>query len=464
MDLDEHEEREVASQLFPDPGPPPGQAPSIGMWQALQRDIRVTVQESVQRTVQDTVGQALAHYLAAREQEAEDADDEATGSSSADSKRRKKTLAENNYHNVMRGWLAEKGVPIGDGPLPGLPSRSDVAAYVARRENGPRVDKPLFDWTVPFSHAWNDELLGLLAEEWIPLAEESLGHDGLADSHFELIGVKKILASKLRYTKKRFLRRFNYATGEQEHTEDTRKADEELKEKLLLRSRHGSRSSGTYLRRLRIVEYHLLLGDDPDFWQGVHILIRALGRKGMSSDESEEEPAGNNPYSRGRKIVRRIPKRWLNEQIARIWVYVEGCYRRLPPAKKRGNPPYERHYEAKKSEAADMEMPEYYSVVKQLPINWYDPVYWAALTQQAKKAVSSVAENPLPTIPTVSSLPQSGKNASGSASNGPVAQVPQEAAAPPSGGPQPAESSSSQAQPGNPPSEHAQAQTNAMEM
>ena len=129
-------------------------------------------------------------------------------------------------------------------------------------------------------------------------------------------------------------------------------------------------------------------------------LVSALGRKGMSSDESEEEkPLRASPYSRGRKIVRRIPLRWLRGDVAVLWKYVEDHYRFIPASQKRGNPPYDRIFEAEPAPALDMAVAQHLAVVKDLPTNWYDPVYWSHLTSQGKRSVSRTAPKALPVIP-----------------------------------------------------------------
>lgn len=136
-------------------------------------------------------------------------------------------------------------------------------------------------------------------------------------------------------------------------------------------------------------------------------LIKALGRKGMSSDESEEEkPSKLTPYSRGRKVVRRVPLRWLRSEIAILWKYVEEHYRFIPASQKRGNPPYDRIFETEPAPALNMAVAQHLIVVKDLPTNWYDPLYWSHLTSQGKRSVSRVAPRPIPAIPEhVSSVP-----------------------------------------------------------
>lgn len=116
--------------------------------------------------------------------------------------------------------------------------------FVTGRSNGLNLEDPRFDWTESFSHVWNDELLGMLAEDWIPIIEEQIGHDELPEKFFDFDSVKRILVTKLRNTKTAFLRRYDHLTGELNETDDLKRSELESKQKSQLRSRHTSRANG----------------------------------------------------------------------------------------------------------------------------------------------------------------------------------------------------------------------------
>ena len=116
--------------------------------------------------------------------------------------------------------------------------------FVTGRSNGPNLEEPRFDWTETFSHVWNDELLGMLAEDWIPLIEEQIGHDELPEIFFDFDWVKRLLVTKLRNTKTAFLRRYEHLTGELNETDDLIRSELESKQKSQLKSRRTSRAMG----------------------------------------------------------------------------------------------------------------------------------------------------------------------------------------------------------------------------
>ncbi|KAJ3526425.1 hypothetical protein NMY22_g10167 [Coprinellus aureogranulatus] len=402
MDLDaDHEEEEQVLQIL---SLPPG---SSGLLTLIKRQIQSTIQESVQASVRDavtttvveTVERVMHELRVNREQEVdEDADDESDTPVSRPG--RKKSRFENNFHNVMRGWLDDKGLWFRDKPLPPLPHAQDVADFIDGIGDGPDAETPLFDWTEPYTNVWNDELLGLLAEEFIPIGTAGTDPDDIPAKYSDLGFVKDLIKTKLRGVKTAFLRRYSHGTGRVEESAEVERHEKENKAKAQSRSRHTSRNLGTWLRRKKIIQYFLKLGIDPEFWTAMSALANALGRRGMSSDESSEEDVKvHTPYSRGRKIVRRVPLRWLNGEIAFLWRYVEARYASLPSALKRGNPPYERHFESKPLEPMDPSVAQHLSVVKGLPTNWYDALYWRHLTAQGKKAVSRTAPQMLPKVP-----------------------------------------------------------------
>ena len=316
----------------------------------------------------------------------------------------------------MRDFLALKKVPL-DGEPSHLPSAAEIANWVANRTGGPTAELPQFDWTKTFSHTWNDELLGLLAQEFLVYVTPHIQPDQIEEHFLKVVGVKDILASKLRPLKRTFLASYDWRTGLRDDTSPALEQQVKKKDKALLKSRHKSRMVGvsmlcdlllverllsiaqTLARRKKIIKYHIRNGTDPAFWEAMGELLDALGLEGMSSDETENEaPAPGAVYARTRKLVRRKAKRWLNADIALLWQDVETSWDLLPEKLKRGNPPYPRIPEARALSALDLTKAQHAGAVKNLPINWYDSTYWILLTSQGQQSVSSMEAKPLPKV------------------------------------------------------------------
>lgn len=127
-----------------------------------------------------------------------------------------------------------------------IPAAHQLQEYVDHRRNGPNAENPSFDWTEPFGHVWNDELLGILAEAFILhiTTEGQIRPDQLEKKYFELREVKKIIAAKLRDVKNTFLRRYDHKTGVLLPTsleEDQAKIKKAAK---TVKKRHHSRTIG----------------------------------------------------------------------------------------------------------------------------------------------------------------------------------------------------------------------------
>ena len=76
----------------------------------------------------------------------------------------------------------------------------------------------------------------------------------------------------------------------------------------------------TYARRRKI--YKLNFKDNDKAWEAVGLLLDALGTRGMSDDETDNESEPPNPDRRF-KTVRRIDTGFLAPEIADIWAAVE---------------------------------------------------------------------------------------------------------------------------------------------
>ncbi|TEB38595.1 hypothetical protein FA13DRAFT_1784914 [Coprinellus micaceus] len=377
----------------------------------LAREVRL-VQESVrdqskalQEAVVTTVEEALSQIRREMDDNSGNDGEEQSSSESGDPctpRKGGKNKAKNDYHSVLRDWLCDKGLRKDTPSM--IPDGGQIQEYVDHRRNGPNAEEPLFDWTVPFGHIWNDELLGMLAEAFIlhVTTEGQIRPDQLEKKYFELREVKKIISVKLRDVKNAFLRRYDHETGVLMPTSAREDRAQVKKAAKTVRKRHHSRTIGTFSRRKKIIKHYKGTGTELPFWQGMADVLTSLGRGGMSSDESGyEAPRPGAAHSRTRKRVRQRPKTWLNHEIGELWQHVEQCYDGLPDVLKRGNTPYDRIPEPKRAppQERDKAKVQYVGVVKNLPTNWYDHMYWIGLTPQAQKSVSQVPARPLPQIP-----------------------------------------------------------------
>ncbi|TEB39416.1 hypothetical protein FA13DRAFT_1703746 [Coprinellus micaceus] len=372
-------------------------------YRLVQQTVAPSMKAVIEAAVQSTVEKVMRMKEEQDQEMAEDADDESTSPGT----KRKKSKTVNMYHGLMRDFLALKKLAL-DGDPPHLPSAAEISGWVANRTGGPSTELPRFDWTKTFSHAWNDELLGLLAQEFLVYVTPHIKPDQIDEHFLKVAGVKDILASKLRLLKRAFLSSYDWRTGLRDDTSPALEQQAKKKDKALLKSRHKSRMVGTFARRKKIIKYHVKNSTDPAYWNGMEELLIALGLEGMSSDETENEaPAPGAAYARARKLVRRRAKRWLNADIALLWQDVEAGWDLMPEKLKRGNPPYPRIPEARASSALDLTKAQHIGAVKNLPINWYDSTYWILLTSQSQQSVSSVEAKALPqkTVPAPAPAP-----------------------------------------------------------
>ena len=118
----------------------------------------------------------------------------------------------------------------------------------------------------------------------------------------------------------------------------------------------------TYSRRRKIYEVNLNgAGGNDETWDGVGLLLDALGTRGMSDDETDNE--SEHPDRRF-KTLRRIDTGFLTPEIADIWARVETY---LSSAQlSRGNRSYKRNPDARSINKKRMPIPG-------LPVNFYHP-------------------------------------------------------------------------------------------
>lgn len=125
---------------------------------------------------------------------------------------------------------------------------------------------------------------------------------------------------------------------------------------------------------------------DPEAWDNVKLLLDALGPRGTSDDETDNDLDHRNPDPRF-KSVRRVDIGFLNPAIAKIWASVESYPSSACPS--RGNRAFKRSSEAKLTSKNRIPLPG-------LPINFYDPEWFQASPSRFRR--SAKAEVPLPAL------------------------------------------------------------------
>lgn len=125
---------------------------------------------------------------------------------------------------------------------------------------------------------------------------------------------------------------------------------------------------------------------DPEAWNSVQLLLDALGPRGTSDDETDNDSDHRNPDPRF-KSVRRVDIGFLNPAIAKIWASVESYPSSVCPS--RGNRAFKRISDAKTINKNRKPLPG-------LPINFYEPKWFQTSTSCFRK--SAKAEFPLPVL------------------------------------------------------------------
>jgi hypothetical protein len=129
---------------------------------------------------------------------------------------------------------------------------------------------------------------------------------------------------------------------------------------------------------------------DPGIWSEIHQVLLALGKDGMSSDETDQE---------GRAIhastirLRRIRLNWANEDISLLWRAVDSYYNPFKPtgAPKNGTKPMPRIY-------ASVHTNQTREPPAGLPRNFYDNIYWASLPPVRQRRLNPAPAKALPKL------------------------------------------------------------------
>ena len=136
------------------------------------------------------------------------------------------------------------------------------------------------------------------------------------------------------------------------------------------------------------------MSENVTFWRNVHTLLQELGEAGMTSDETNSEHRAQKV-----KVLRRVPKIWLHEEISPLWNAVENYGKGIYD--KPGNAPLTRHFEPRASAPSESASgkPKCRPVIRcvpGLPTNYYSQIWWKGLSLAQQEIVDCRPPKALP--------------------------------------------------------------------
>ncbi|KAF9497493.1 hypothetical protein BDN71DRAFT_1504770 [Pleurotus eryngii] len=237
---------------------------------------------------------------------------------------------------------------------------ADLADYEENQNASPELHpfRPL--WT-KINHPWNLELAALFAMEFCAEHPE-----------FDRTEVKDHFMTRLKVLHTNVTRNTTHPDGGQA-----------VRQLVRVRSRKSRRRGALYDNRMKIIEGNMQAGENAA-WMLLHDMVKGLGLLGMSTDESEPE----DPTS-----VTVIQKDWRAAEVIRLLQTIDrhrislNCYGNSrsgaqPRTRRRrmGGPVSKR------------------KAVAGLPINWYNPIWYASLSDFQINLLGAVDEVRLPII------------------------------------------------------------------
>lgn len=260
---------------------------------------------------------------------------------------------------AMRDFLDRKGVRATNGYYPEPPDGELVEAYETHGLIGPNRDAPRVCLTQSLGGKWNKAVLEILTTAFIYDVKQGtyrpVEHTW---SPMQEKMVRKRCKAKLYLTQRNCIKRPTGPEFDKLNRMHSRRQDVCL---CYCFSSLYSNSPQTYTRRRKIYEVNLKDNNEP--WDSVGLLLDALGPRGMSDDETDNESEHPNPDRRF-KTLRRIDTGFLAPEIAEIWAAVET----YPSSTQlsRGNRPYKRNPIARSISKKRTPIPG-------LPVNFYHP-------------------------------------------------------------------------------------------
>ncbi|KAF8871218.1 hypothetical protein BD779DRAFT_1478367 [Infundibulicybe gibba] len=235
------------------------------------------------------------------------------------------------------------------------------------------LEDPRFDWFTSFSSKWNDELLYLLAVDFLPKLKDTEAIK-FEEEWRDVDYIKDKIARKLMHTRCEYKDRAPPDPSSSESLAVKTSRVKKNKERVHKQTRRNSRRSGTYERRKRIIKERL--HENPRFWRRAGELLSELGEEGMSSNETETEGSSLMP-----KTV-----------ISAFWEAVECCGRVLSTV------PGNSGFRIYTPHASSRNPKERVCCVPNLPGNYYCDLWWRSLSKAKQSAVGKKPDQDLPPI------------------------------------------------------------------
>ncbi|KAF9522034.1 hypothetical protein CPB83DRAFT_899984 [Crepidotus variabilis] len=317
------------------------------------------------------------------------------------SNRSAKTEAQNILHALIRDYLTTKSLYLSsrkiiEGAVLPFPDPGHLEYYetCGGRGGGPPLANPLYSWDKPRKHAWNLQLIRILAPDFENYVahggqEKALrlinahqlevinnaSNDNLSASPLELkdilkgLGSVDIMASKLDLVaqqlkkaatqRRAFLERSSGSSNQDAALNLSIAQELESKRKF---NRRGERRRGLYIRRDTIINEQVGKTGNVEMWKLIRAAFALLEDRDMSSDKTETEKGFSAP-----KIVRRRKKMWINPELPTILHYVDAHYnpRTSAGTLKKGSAPLKRETLAGSCDTVSPPRPK-------LPLNFYN--------------------------------------------------------------------------------------------
>ncbi|KAJ7482895.1 hypothetical protein B0H11DRAFT_1914978 [Mycena galericulata] len=244
----------------------------------------------------------------------------------------------------------------------------------------------------PFCPCWDD-----IKGAW-NLALEDLFYERFKHDHPELIGG----GSNEEYIRKHFRQRLETLRGA--IMVQVRELDEpERREETILKSRRRERRRTLFNRRKTWTELNIqtiIQSDGQDTILLLFEMVKLLGTDGMSSDESAED-------RNKRPMCTVVGKNWRNPDLIRLlkWIDLHRPKHTVYGGRAPGNPPHRRIRLPYGKAPTSLRRP-----IANLPINFYDPVWYHGLSKGQKLRLNATEPQSLPlyilTWPTNNQLPK----------------------------------------------------------
>lgn len=265
-----------------------------------------------------------------------------------------------------------------------------LQTFLRDKRDGPELGQPVFiDWDAPWSSPWNKEVLSVLTAEYLHAirAGEYPNIPTVPDqTEEELVKICSQKLDRVRTRRKKSCRMTTDALEELDQA--TGKAARVVQRRhtvflyiiaLLCRLKRVS----TQLYRSRKDAISKYLDNNPELWAAIAKISLRLGPDGVSSDETDN--------GIGMKTTKRVRKAWLSQDISDIWRVVEAYHQeRTEGENRRGNKQLSRNPVSSRQ--------SFHMLVKGLPRNYYDDIWYQSRTPAEMKALRAQPPEALPDV------------------------------------------------------------------